>query len=84
MATQVPNGIHEMNLLIRRMQGARDMEVKFVDYAVIELLSEVRWRMQQMVIQDMDDSRAESEAYNNAIDDCCETVEQMIKEWQTR
>lgn len=84
MAIQVPNGIHEMNLLIRRMQGARDMEVKFVDYAVIELLSEVRWRMQQMVIQDMDDSRAESEAYNNAIDDCCETVEQMIKEWQTR
>ena len=73
-----------MNLLIRRMQGARDMEVKFVDYAVIELLSEVRWRMQQMVIQDLDDSRAESEAYNNAIDDCCETVEQMIKEWQTR
>ena len=84
MAIQVPNGIHEMNLLIRRMQGARDMEVKFVDYAVVELLSEVRWRMQQMVIQDMDDSRAESEAYNNAIDDCCETVEQMIKEWQTR
>lgn len=84
MAMQVPNGIHEMNLLIRRMQGARDMEVKFVDYAVIELLSEVRWRMQQMIIQDMDDALAESEAYNNAIDDCCETVEQMIKEWQTR
>ena len=81
---KIPHGLNEMDKQLDMIRLNSLERNELLNNAVVELLEEASWRMQQMIIQDMDDAMGESEVYNNAIDDCCETVKQMIIEWESR